>query len=282
MANPIDLTTLAAVMSHLALDSQGLPIVGVLLTAGGSGYPNSFTVTVTPVDGAGSGATITGTAVGGVIQSLTLVDGGKGYSQPPNLTFPTGTGAAAKVLLRGQVNMELAITSASLEFLREVGAAPTNGLVPTQTIFQTPQSFDDWQSGTNSETLYVRHTPVRTVTAVTIFRGSAPIILQPAADPSARGYYIHPSGKALCLRGYVWERGNNNVHLVYSAGYDSVPSDVEEGVRLAVCEELARRTRIGQSSEAMGDGGTHSYRSWNWPPKTMQVIKLYKRLVPIL
>lgn len=80
------------------------PIVTIAVTAGGSGYSNSPTVTISVPDAPdgspafplGAQATATATVVAGVITAIAVNYGGNGYFQPTvTITDSTGTGATA-------------------------------------------------------------------------------------------------------------------------------------------------------------------------------------------
>lgn len=85
---------LADVGGDATLGAWSTSKVGMVkITAGGTGYSNSFAVTFT--GGAGSGATGTATAVGGVIQSVAMTNYGTGYTSAPTPVFTAGSGSGA-------------------------------------------------------------------------------------------------------------------------------------------------------------------------------------------
>jgi len=65
----------------------------VAITAGGSGYSNSFSVTFT--GGGGSGAQGTAIAVNGVVTSVTITNPGNNYTSAPTPVFSAGGGSSA-------------------------------------------------------------------------------------------------------------------------------------------------------------------------------------------
>ena len=72
------------------------PITSLALTSGGSGYSGTLTVTITDTYGTGSGATATATQTGGVVDSITLINPGTGYTAPVvTIVGITGSGATA-------------------------------------------------------------------------------------------------------------------------------------------------------------------------------------------
>ena len=69
----------------------------VTVTAGGSGYSATPTVTVSAPESGNTGATASATVLGGVITAITVTFGGVGYTSAPTITITdsTGTGATA-------------------------------------------------------------------------------------------------------------------------------------------------------------------------------------------
>jgi FtsP/CotA-like multicopper oxidase with cupredoxin domain len=72
---------------------NGGPLGGIIVTAGGSGY--SSTPTVTIAGGGGIGAMAAATVTGGVITAINLASGGTGYTSAPTVTITDGTGTGA-------------------------------------------------------------------------------------------------------------------------------------------------------------------------------------------
>ena len=84
-----------------ALISNG-GVAQVTISAGGTGYSNSFAVTFS--GGGGSGAAGIATASGGIVLSVTITNGGSGYTSAPTPVFTAGGGSSASgtaILLAG-------------------------------------------------------------------------------------------------------------------------------------------------------------------------------------
>ena len=78
--------------------STASAITAVNITSGGSGYANgNYTLTITPSNGVGSGATAYATASGAglVVTGVTVTNGGSGYTAAPSVTFSGGGGTGA-------------------------------------------------------------------------------------------------------------------------------------------------------------------------------------------
>ena len=73
-------------------------IQAINILSGGSGYsPGNYTLTITPSNGVGSGATAYATVGGGgvVITGITVTNAGSGYLTPPNVFLNGGSGTGA-------------------------------------------------------------------------------------------------------------------------------------------------------------------------------------------
>lgn len=93
----------------------------IAMTSGGSGYGSGTAapvVTITSVDGNGSGAT--GTARIGGVKSVTITAGGSGYKTPPTVSFSSGTAAGYAQIRNGKV-VAVFITDSGSAY----GSAPT-------------------------------------------------------------------------------------------------------------------------------------------------------------
>lgn len=74
--------------------SGGVVAVGpVSLSSGGKNYPSSITVTVVDPTGKGTGATANATVVGGIVTSVSIINGGSNYGQV-EVRIPAVTGQA--------------------------------------------------------------------------------------------------------------------------------------------------------------------------------------------
>jgi hypothetical protein len=73
-------------------------VTAINILSAGTGYANgNYTLTITPSNGVGSGATAYATASGGglVITGISVTNGGSGYTSAPSVTFGGGGGTGA-------------------------------------------------------------------------------------------------------------------------------------------------------------------------------------------
>lgn len=309
MSNPIDLATIAQVQSWLASNTSGLPVTNLaLLTPGvGTSYANSFTVTVVPVDGNGSGATVTGVAVGGIVQSISLTALGSGYTAEPLLEFPvsSGTPATAQAFLSGDLSIAQIITATSLQFLRITGRGPADGSIPSVSPFVEPVAYDEYYDGNGNNRQFVRNWPIVSVTAVNVNGTPVPVsrgVTQP-------GYVVDGNGKAIVIRtlgyagpayrnaynyigggNYFFARGTQNIEISYVAGFSFIPYDLNQVCIQTVAQTIVQQSVIYMRSKALPMGGgtvvygnpgndvaPYGLMSLAFPPYALQTLEFYKR-----
>lgn len=308
MSNPIDLATVVQVQTWLAANTSGLSISGLaLLTSGiGTNYADSFTITVVPVDGNGTGATVIGTAVGGLVQSISLTNPGNGYTSDPLLVFPvsTGTPATAQAYLAGDLSIGQIITATSLQFLRITGRGPANGSVPTVSPFVIPVSYDEWYDGNGNQRQFVRNWPIVAVTAVNVNGTSIPL----SGGVTQPGYVVDGSGKSIVIRtigysggtyrnaygliggNFFFARGIQNIEIQYTAGFTGIPYDLNQACIQTAAQTVIQQQVIYMKSKALPiGGGSVSYgnpgeignpyglMTLAFPPYALQTLEFYKR-----
>jgi len=98
----VDIGRIGFLAVHNRINDLELSSKDIVVTNGGSGYPNTGGVTVTITGGGGAGATAEAFVDGnGVLQDIYIVDPGFGYTGTPTVTINTnggGTGAQAVVI----------------------------------------------------------------------------------------------------------------------------------------------------------------------------------------
>jgi FtsP/CotA-like multicopper oxidase with cupredoxin domain len=79
--------------NQLTFFTQPMPLSGISVDTGGSGYTSAPAVTIT--GGGGTGAAATAVVTGGVVTSITLDSPGTGYTSKPQVTLTGGGGSGA-------------------------------------------------------------------------------------------------------------------------------------------------------------------------------------------
>ena len=133
------------------------------------------------------------------------------------------------------------------------------------------RAYVERYDGKGSARLYLRHTPVLSVTSVTIDEQPIPASVA-VAD---RGWVL--SGNVILLFGYWFRRGLGNVLVDYTAGYATPPADVAEAVMELVGLRYRGKDRLGKMSESMGSIGSTAYSQKDVSPFVQSVILRHMR-----
>jgi hypothetical protein len=247
---------------QLNLPPQGLG--NVILDNPGSGYLTPPDIAVVPVDGNGTGGMVTATLDGsGQVQSLLITAPGKGYTTDPQLVFSGGggTGAAGTAYIGEDLNLSKLITNMSQRFLSAV----------SRDIFAT--DYVEVRDGRNHFSMVVRNLPIISVSSVTI--DTVPVPKSPdglqagwvndqlAVKLVARGPLytsMLPWATSLVLCGWVFTRGFQNIIIVYRAGYEQVPADINQAVTEWVAQRVyQRQNQDARSKTLAGESISYGY-----------------------
>jgi hypothetical protein len=139
------------------------------------------------------------------------------------------------------------------------------------------QSYTERYDGNDAHRLCLRQSPITDVASLLINGSSIPestdggIVLPGYAFD---GFYIY-------LNGYQFYRGVQNVIVTYTAGFPSIPFDVEEAVIEMVSDRYKMKSRIGEKSKALQGGGSVSYDTDYMSDKVKGSLSNYRRMIPI-
>lgn len=151
--------------------------------------------------------------------------------------------------------------------------------------------YTEVYNGNGALRLFLRNSPITAVTSVQ----AGNFTLTPSAAFGQFGYFIEQSKKSLAFRtgnlgtlraarfsfpGNCFARGIGNIQVIYKAGYDGTPADLEYAIRHACAINYKRRAWLDMKSKsisAAGGTGTITYQDWAFPPEVERVLWLYQR-----
>jgi hypothetical protein len=284
MANPIDLTTLSAVKSWAQLQSTVITGVTATISVG--------TQIVTPLSMIGILIGMQLTVDLGVNQEQIIVTN----ISPTTFTAVFSQSHAANSLVTGSpddLDISSTITATSAYFLWKTGRGTQGGAIPTASPFVTPQAFNENYDGNGNSRMYLRQTPIISVTSITA---------NGIAVPASSGYpyygYVIGDNKYIGIIGgssnYPYNysvsgsyrmfgassggfpRGMQNINVQYTAGFTGVPFDIERACCKVVAINYRRRAYADQKSLFTPEG-TLAYRDWEFPPEVCSVLENYSR-----
>jgi hypothetical protein len=251
-----DLTTLATVKRWLGLADKA--ITGItkanpgVVTCAGHDLVTGDRIIISGVAGM--------TQVNGVTFTVTVIDANS-FSLGVN-TGTYGAYTSGGYFNGDDVNLARLITAASAGIESYLGRA----------ILEA--SYTYVFSASNRDAVLLPNYPVTEITSVTIDDVAIPA----ATSHTTPGYMFTDYG--VVLIGYLFTRGILNCTVVYKAGYETVPYDVEQACVDLVALRYAERDRAGVQSKSLA-GESISYSQRDMPESVKSALEGYKKVVPL-
>lgn len=153
--------------------------------------------------------------------------------------------------------------------------AAVSAYIQTWTNRQFAQAaYNEVRDGNDGTLLAFADYPVSAVASVTVDKLAIPY----AANPGDAGYRYDAT--RLWLTGYVFSRGQANVQVAYTAGYASVPPEIEQACIELVALRYKERDRIGHESKGLA-GETVRFVVKDMPDSVRTILNNYKKVIPL-
>ncbi|MDA8439839.1 MAG: hypothetical protein M0Z51_13400 [Propionibacterium sp.] len=142
-------------------------------------------------------------------------------------------------------------------------------------------TLDEWYDGGAPE-ISLRHAPVVSVTSVVETIGTIAYTLaqaDPGASSSAWTYSVDPTTGLLVRRAagiaVAFYPGVRNVHVTYTAGYATVPADIQHAIKLLVKHLWTTQRGGGRRPGAGGGDDTTNMTAYSWPWRVDEIARAY-------
>lgn len=151
------------------------------------------------------------------------------------------------------------------------------------------QSFTETYSGDGHSSLILRNSPILSVQSLSV--GGLPVAAY--ATPGALGYVVADNGYEVELYsgsfpaftpasfgfgGSGFQRGFRNIAITYTAGYATVPLDVQQAVAEMVLWKKAKMPRIDLSTQTLNGTEVVSYNMQELPGVKATIARYSQRL----
>lgn len=136
-------------------------------------------------------------------------------------------------------------------------------------------SYTQTFNGNGKTALLLPQYPITAVQSLTIDSQTIPPL---APGQSGAGFTVDVT--TLYLSGTAFNRGIQNVTVTWTAGYASVPPDIEQACIDLVALRYRERDRIGLASKGMA-GETTSYSQRDLPANAATLLQVYRRVAPL-
>jgi Phage gp6-like head-tail connector protein len=100
-----------------------------------------------------------------------------------------------------------------------------------------------------------------------------------APSTLAAGYSF--SSTQLSVRGYRFNRGIQNIAVIYTAGYPTTPPEIAQACIELVSLRYRERTRIGEVSRSLGGAETVSYSQKDLSEAIKALLRQYRLVAPV-
>lgn len=150
-----------------------------------------------------------------------------------------------------------------------------SGYIETWTNRRFAQAaYVEGRDGNGGTLLAFADYPVSAVASVTVDGQAIPS----AAAVGDVGYRFDET--RLWLTGYAFTRGRANVRLAYTAGYASVPPEIEQACLELVALRYKERDRIGHQSKALA-GETVAFIVKDMPDSVRTILNNYRKVISL-
>lgn len=132
----------------------------------------------------------------------------------------------------------------------------------------TKSNYDEYYDGSGAGYLFLPNYPIVSVSLLEIDG-----IIKTSTD-----YAIYVDAGMIRLKNGKFSEGVLNVHVLYTAGYSTIPKDLEQAcTELVAMKYYSRGTeKFGVTARNFGEGGTISYER-TLPAEIADVLDLFKR-----
>ena len=132
----------------------------------------------------------------------------------------------------------------------------------------------DVRNGDGGRRMFLSEYPVTAVSSVTVGAISIPA----STGYGSAGYLFDDRG--VTLTGYRFDRDIKNVTINYTAGYATVPLELEQACIELISLRYRERDRIGHTSKSI-QGETTAFMVKDMPPSVLTILNNYKKVVPL-
>lgn len=131
--------------------------------------------------------------------------------------------------------------------------------------------------GNGKSELFLPEYPITEVASV-IIDGTAIDAAEENEDTGeySEGWYLEDN--VLYLEGYTFPRGSRNVRVAYSAGYGTVPDDIQQCIISMVAYQYRGKGHIGLRSEASSEKTTY-FQVDEWPADVLACMDRYRKVL---
>lgn len=136
--------------------------------------------------------------------------------------------------------------------------------------------YSEARDGNGLDFMVFSNRPVITVSSITVDGVTIP----QSTNHAVAGWVLANGWKVALRGGYTFRQGIQNVSMIYTAGFASVPADVVQACCLMVGLFYKERDRMGINSKSVG-GENISFTDDDMPPSVRETVNNYRSVFAI-
>ena len=136
-------------------------------------------------------------------------------------------------------------------------------------------AYTELYDGNCKRAILLDNVPVTAVASVSV--NGIPLTAVQPNDFSSTGFKFDQ--RKIFLQGDWFQRGMQNVSVVYTAGYAAIPLDLIQAAQEAVLLKYQQRLNIGIQSKTLATE-VISFVQSDFPQSTLKLLQNYRRVVP--
>ena len=170
--------------------------------------------------------------------------------------------------VRSYLGIDVTNTGSDAELTRLIGtvSALIRNLVNRDI---TTEAYVDKLNGTGSDSIMVPNYPITSISSIVI-----------SGVTIAVANYTYDKGQIILLNGLTFPKGRLNIVVSYSAGYATIPYDIEQVCIEIVAKKFKQRDRIGLSSKGLA-GETTSFDLQDMRSEVRSLLSSYMKVIPV-
>lgn len=136
-------------------------------------------------------------------------------------------------------------------------------------------AYTERYNGTGAYAMLLNNYPITAVSSLVIDGATVP-----AAASSTGNGYLFDTGGLYLVGPYCFTRGRQNITITYTAGYATIPANIQQACFELVSKKYKERDRIGQNSKTLA-AEIVSFAPSDLSDEVKSILNNYRKVAPI-
>jgi hypothetical protein len=138
----------------------------------------------------------------------------------------------------------------------------------------TPATYTEYHNGNGTQYIFPNNIPITSITS--IYLDDDWVFGSDTMFPNSLSYKV-VDNRYIVMRDDILTTGEQNVKIIYTAGYSTIPEDLKQAAIEEVSRKFRRRKEIDLASKSV-EGGTVNFVKDELLKSTKDILLKYKRM----